>query len=129
MRLILIAMIAMAGCATQPDADPVTVAWSAFGMEAESAPRVHWIDGCVFSVPEDATQENRTGVTDDAACVVFDVGANGWLEVRHADRPSDSSLVQAMAAWRSWLLTSNWVNDPDLDGQALATAALQEVGL
>lgn len=127
----LLAVLA-AGCeraAPASSPDPIALAWAALDMEPESAPRVHWIEGCASSVPEDSWGENRTGLSDAAGCVVFDIGVDGWLEVRAADRPSDSSLVKAMVGWRSWLLTTNFVNDPDPDGAARATAALVAAGL
>ena len=139
--LIAVSMVMMVGCSTQllagaPSAppasqpDPVFIAWAMFsGVEAESAPRVHWLDGCVLTVPEEQTQENRTGIKDDSGCIIYIVGVSGWMEVQSADKPSDSSLVPAMAAWRSWLLNTNFVNTPDLEEQALARAALQEAGL
>lgn len=137
MRYAVSVIGVMIGCATGPlpakqtpiALDPVAIAWAALGMEAESAPRVHWLDGCVTSVPEDSSGENRTGAKDDNGCIVYDIGANGWLSVRAADKPSDSPLITAMVGWRSWLLTTNFVNDPDRDGAARATAALIAAGL
>lgn len=130
-----VALATMAGCTTEPllakteTPDPVAIAWAALSMEPESAPRVHWIEGCATSVPEDFDGENRVGLKDAAGCIVYDMGVDGWLEVREAAKPSDSALVRAMISWRNWLTTSNPNNGPVPDGSVDARAALVAVGL